>query len=162
MRFFFEGTEITEAEADWLEETGQAHIIRGASGGRPAGFGYRESDEGPWILLAPGPGNGWIEKHPGTCPDCKHPWNEHLRPVWVRPDPSHTCIRTPGRETSLKVEKLAKDHWRVSDGHKYWHAKNGDGWLVINHRGRVLDLKYPTAQMVVAAIRASGPIEKDS
>lgn len=85
LRYFFEGAQISEEKAQWLEDTGQAHINSGASGGRPPQYSYRNIPEGAWALLTTGPGNSWIEKQPGECPDCHRPWKEHLKPVWVRP-----------------------------------------------------------------------------
>jgi hypothetical protein len=95
LRNFFEGVQISDEKARQLEDTGQAHVSGGASGGRPPGFAYRGVPEGPWVRLVPGPGNGWIEQQDGTCSECSRPWREHLRPLWIRADESHDCINAP-------------------------------------------------------------------
>lgn len=95
LRNFFEGVQVSDEKAQWLESTGQAHVSGGGSGGRPNNFDYRDVAEGPWILFRPGPGNVWIENQIGTCIECGHPWREHLRPVWIRRDKDHTCINAP-------------------------------------------------------------------
>ncbi|MBB3752410.1 hypothetical protein FHT44_004922 [Mycolicibacterium sp. BK634] len=100
LRWFFAGTEISEEKALWLEDSGQAHVAQGSSGGArslPVGevFTDDEKPDGPWCLMKAGPGNVWIEKREGDCPECGQPWKTHLRPVWVRKDKDHRCVETP-------------------------------------------------------------------
>lgn len=90
----FAGESITAEKARWLEETGQAHVITASAGARPHEE-FRNFPQGPWIKLAAGPGNSWIEQQPGECPACRQPWNLHLRPTWIRRDKNHRCINTP-------------------------------------------------------------------
>jgi hypothetical protein len=50
MKFYYDGSEITEQQANDMEAAGQAHVVYGSSGGNtPDGSGE------PWMRLSPGP-----------------------------------------------------------------------------------------------------------
>jgi hypothetical protein len=56
VKIFYNGREIPEAYALFLEDNGQAHVVRGASGGQEG------TPEEAWMRMEPGPSNVWLEK----------------------------------------------------------------------------------------------------
>lgn len=76
MKTYFEGRQISDEAALALERTGAAHASWGSSGGHqhaPEGH-----DGGPWLIMARGPGNSWLETLEGNCPHCGCPARAHL------------------------------------------------------------------------------------
>jgi len=115
LAIYFEGRRISEEACRAMENTGAAHVAYGASGGY--GSGDRRDipghDGGPYLVLARGPGNGWLETLEGNCPHCGCAARLHLL-GWDRPVIAWLKARDPLTSQESWVDVLAaKKAYRI-------------------------------------------------